>query len=212
MALPDGVQLFPAGNGGMLGLCDLPAPGKPELWVPQLPVVDRQYIASISHPANALRSAVARWLCQQLAHALGISYQGIGRMENGKPWLQGSLASVSLSHSGSLASALINPLAPCGIDLEEVHEKAARLAPKFLSESELDTYRPDAELAILLWAIKEAAYKRMGLKGPTLRGHLEVMAIDFEACTALVQSTYAGTEPLLPTAFARLPGAWLSWS
>jgi phosphopantetheinyl transferase len=147
-----------------------------------------------------------------VAQAAGLSYQGIGRMPNGMPWLQGSLASVSLSHSGPFAAVLINPQAPCGIDLEVIHEKAARLAPKFLSENELEVYKPDAELGTLLWAIKEAAYKRLGIKGPTLRGHLEVVATDFEACTALVQCTFPGTEPLLPTAFAKLPNAWLSWS
>jgi phosphopantetheinyl transferase len=103
-------------------------------------------------------------------------------------------------------------MAPCGVDLEQIHEKAVRLAPKFLSIQELATYQLDADKATLLWCIKEAAYKRLGLKGPTLRGHLSVLALDEEAGTAIVENTYPGGEPLMPVAFAKLPGAWLGWS
>lgn len=207
-----GLELFEAGNGGLLGLCTLDVPGAPGIWVPTLPETDRAYIGTITHPGNALRSAVARWVCRQVAAAAGLSYRGVGRTPDGKPWLEGSMASVSLSHSGSYAAALINPQAPCGIDLEQIHEKAYRLAPKYLSTEELDVYQPDADKATLLWSIKEAAYKRVGLKGPTLRSHLIVLALDLEAGTALVENRYPGGEPLLPVAYARLPGAWLAWS
>ncbi len=209
---PGGLQLFEAGNGGILGLCDLQTPGDPSQWVAALPETDRAYIASIAHPANALRSAVARWAARQVAAAAGLAYRGIGRTPGGRPWLEGSTASVSLSHSGLYAAALINPGAPCGVDLEQIKPKAATLAPKFLSSQELSAYRPGPEAATLFWSIKEAAYKRLGLKGPTLRGHLAVLALDTDQGTALVENTYPGGEPLLPVAFAQLPGAWLAWS
>jgi phosphopantetheinyl transferase len=212
MSLPDGLQLFEAGNGGILGLCTLEAPGNPQHWISSLPETDRHYIASISHPGNALKSAVGRWVCKHVAGAIGIAYQGVGRTPHGRPWLEASAASVSISHSGIYAAALLNPTAPCGVDLEEIHDKALRLAPKFLSTQELNLYSLDADKATLLWCLKEAAYKRLGLKGPTLRGHLKVLGIDENTGTALVENTYPGGEPLLPVAFAKLPGAWLGWS
>ena len=96
--------------------------------------------------------------------------------------------------------------------MEMVRDKALTLAPKFLSTQELAGYHPTADQATLMWCLKEAAYKRIGLKGPTLRSHLSILALDEQAGTAIVENTYPGGEPLLPVAFARLPGAWLGWS
>jgi ATP-dependent Clp protease ATP-binding subunit ClpX len=55
-------------------------------------------------------------------------------------------------------------------------------------------------------------YKRIGQKGPTLRGHLAVAAIDLQRSTALVQVNFLGAEPLMPIAFAKLENTWLAWS
>ena len=97
---PEGLQIFEAGNGGLLGICSLHVPGDPAHWLASLPETDRGYIGSVLHPGNALRSAVVRWLCRRVAATLGLSYRGVGRTPDGRPWLEGSLASVSLSHSG----------------------------------------------------------------------------------------------------------------
>lgn len=212
MPADNGLQIFEAGNGGVLGIGLLTTPGPPQLWVPHLPPMDALYISGINHPGNALRSAVARWISGQLAASLGIVYNGLGRQPSGQPWLDGSQAHVSLAHSGSFAAALINPKVPCGIDLEQIHEKAARLAPRFLSEEEMDIYKPDAEVATLLWCLKEVVYKRIGQKGLTLRGHLSVAALDTQASSALVEVSYPGLEPLVPVVFARLESTWLGWS
>ena len=56
---------------------------------------------------------------------------------------------------------MVSELASCGIDLEVDNEKILRIAPKFMSESELQDYPSDVE-KYWIWSIKEAVFKYLG--------------------------------------------------
>ena len=54
----------------------------------------------------------------------------------GKPLLDGDTRHISLTHSASLAAAIVSPL-PAGIDTEETSRRVEEIAPRFLSAQEL---------------------------------------------------------------------------
>ncbi len=84
----------------------------------------------------------------------------------------------SLSHSKGLVGALLSEQ-PCGCDLQVLVDKMARIAPKFLSQPEVDfiqTHPPDQHLLLqhIFWTAKESLYKAYGLKALDFRRHLRV--------------------------------------
>jgi 4'-phosphopantetheinyl transferase EntD len=77
---------------------------------------------------------------------------------------------ISISHTHDYVAIALHPTRRVGIDIETIQERALRIAPRFMSESELAQLPPEEELlpdgtasrAIAIhmtWSIKEAVYK-----------------------------------------------------
>jgi 4'-phosphopantetheinyl transferase EntD len=183
--------------------------------IPGLPEGDLHYLSNIAHPHNRAGSTAARLLCQYLMAYMGLPYPGLGRDLHGKPLMPPSdLHSwqISLSHavSGGLAAVLLSKEAPCGIDLETVRQKTLTLAPRYMALEELAYWQPrDADLACMLWCLKEAAYKRFSHKGLSLRDHLRISkGVEphmFDVHSLLHDET-------IVVEARRLKTAWLAWS
>lgn len=114
----------------------------------------------------------ARWAAKRLI-ADALLTKDLRRIEilnddDGRPWpyCPGSLAAdwtLSLTHSGELAGAAIDPSGrPLGLDLEKVEPRDPAFIPVAFSEIELAGGRDDDALT-RLWTIKEAVLKFLGL-------------------------------------------------
>jgi phosphopantetheinyl transferase len=178
------VTLLPGGPLlGLWHLTETPA----DLW-PQLAQA-AEYAPLLPARADGPRQAqwlAGRVLVQHLLAAAGVPLAPLRNDEAGRPFLlgPGTPPSVSLSHSGEWAAALLAPTGTAvGIDIELVRDKAQRIARKFLNEEEsvaletvtlADSPGPLArqELYSLLWSAKETLYKLAGQRGVIFRDSL----------------------------------------
>ena len=144
-----------------------PAPYRPLLPAPADPARQAQWLAArvltqgllaAAEPLIGLEPAAATWLTNDA---------------DGRPQLTGRpTAAVSLSHSGEWVAALLAPGGRVGVDVEQVRDKARRLAPRFLSAAELAwAEQPGTDPAVfsLLWSAKESLYKLAGQRGLVFR-------------------------------------------
>lgn len=95
--------------------------------------------------------------------------------EFGKPYLEDSRFSVSISHTDSLSAAIGYPQ-NCGVDVQVFVPKIRRLAPRFMGVAE-NAQLTDANRLIfqhLVWSAKEAMYKAYGRRELDFRAHLFV--------------------------------------
>jgi 4'-phosphopantetheinyl transferase len=178
--LPGGAQL------GLWHLLEAPT----ELW-PQLAEAST-YQPLL--PARADGPRQAQWLAGRVLvqrMLAGMAPLGVlPTIQNdatGRPFLAGvgPVPAVSLSHSGAWVAALLAPpSAAVGVDVEQVRDKALRIARKFLNEPELaasqyiildnntDSIPTPTEVFSLLWSAKETLYKLAGQRGIIFRQNL----------------------------------------
>lgn len=85
---------------------------------------------------------------------------------SGKPFLKGNVH-ISISHSSELAVVLLTNK-PAGIDVESLQRKTDTIAPRFLSDTELqhiNSTSVPSYTRILYWCAKEAMFKCAPLEG-----------------------------------------------
>jgi len=91
------------------------------------------------------------------------SIAGIDYNPAGKPVLAGYPGYLSISHSTGIVAIYYHPLFRPGIDVEAITRNITRLAPKFLSERELEDCTIGNQLSnddlMLRWCAKEAVFK-----------------------------------------------------
>lgn len=129
------------------------------------------------HPIKQAEWMATRILIENLCSRFDLEYQGIVKDENGKPFLKAHTAQISISHSYPIASAMIHRLAPCGIDVEWPRQKMARIQHKFLNQEEQE-YLNDTRALCIIWAAKEAIYKRHGKKYLSFKDNIIVKIDD----------------------------------
>ena len=82
----------------------------------------------------------------------------------GKPYFEGLQLYVSISHSPSLAAVILSDKYEVGIDIEQLSQKALRVASKFLNEAEKKYTALNENQTCLYWSAKETLYKLYGRK------------------------------------------------
>lgn len=193
----------------LLGLWHLAEP--PEALWPLLPPGYRALI-----PPTAGLTRQAHWLgVRALAHALAAQLLPaatqllIRNDADGRPQPDGvrQPLSISLSHSGEWAAAIISTSGAVGIDIEIIRNKARRLATMFLSEEEMMTAAalPEASATqrySLLWSAKETLYKLAARPGLIFA---EQLLLDVAAVQAPLPEVSAA--PLQLPATLRVSGA-----
>lgn len=103
--------------------------------------------------ADAERRAVSNLV----THAFGSSAK-LAHHASGAPYIIGSDLSISVSHCRTFAALAFSPVAVVGVDIEEQRDQLARVAPRVLSNEELQEYSSPA-LLLQAWTLKEALYK-----------------------------------------------------
>lgn len=132
---------------------------------------------NIMHPVKRTQHLAARLLLQTMLPALDIN--SIEYAANGKPYFENANIHFSISHCNGYAACAISEEGPVGIDIELIHERIKKIAPKFLHKSELEkinTLNEEAQLKEMsfVWAAKEAMYKMNEKLGINFSEHLRI--------------------------------------
>lgn len=109
------------------------------------------------------------WLCSrqlgwQIAKEMEGSCDGIWSDSYNKPHIKNSNLQISISHATPYVAVLISRNKSCGVDVGEKKEKLKRLAPKFLTQNELNQTSNNIDALAIAWGAKEAIYKLYGRK------------------------------------------------
>lgn len=183
-----------------------PAPTDPLPDISHLPLTDEQEIATFKVAKRVEEHAAGRWLVAYLLEQWGIDGEelSIVRDDYRKPTLSGeNFPSISISHSGGFAVALIAPPnTNIGIDCEPLTARNPNLVPllsageeraflQALWESdETEANRLTNQLWVTKEAIQKACGKGMGIPPQSLNvlGQQEItvdrMTIEFHQWTA----------------------------
>ena len=103
-----------------------------------------------------------QWLATRLLLSNFFKKTAIIYDELGKPYLDNDWR-ISISHSNEFVSIILNKKDACGIDIEKVSDKIARIKHKFLNPLDLENVITPEHLT-LYWGAKEALYKYYGKK------------------------------------------------
>ena len=126
----------------------------------------------------------------------------LGHYDSGAPFLKGEdnqapVTGISLSHCRSGACIALGAITqPFGIDIEDVSDKLARVAPKFINAREATFIEHDMLLSA--WTVKEAVYKAAGTPGLSLRDGIDILSVT----AATSESPFGHDFPLEATAAA----------
>jgi len=117
---------------------------------------------AIMHPVNRTQHLAARLLLQELLPEADLN--NIQYAANGKPFFVNAKNHFSISHCNGYAACVISEEGPVGIDIELIHERIKKVAPKFLHIAELEninTLEQEAQIKEMsfIWTAKEAMYK-----------------------------------------------------
>lgn len=129
------------------------------------------------NPTRLAEWIVGRVLVKSLCMHFGIEYQGIERLDTGKPRLIGTDVEISISHSFPMAAAMIHQESPCGIDLERMRSKLILIQDKFINDTE-SAHRDNLHKLCAIWCGKEVLYKIYGRKKLSMK---DETFIDFES-------------------------------
>lgn len=137
------------------------------------PADQRRLDDKIHHPHRRLEFIASRTALRLLRPKYMLHYEGRCPILDGPGF-------ISLAHSPQYGAAIHHPSRRVGIDVEPERPKLARLAPKFLNESEMDDVASgDSQFKLqILWGAKEALFKLHRMGGIEFKKHLFIDPID----------------------------------
>jgi len=145
-----------------------------------LDLIDEPTPADLN-PTRLAEWIVGRILIKSLCVQFDLKYQGIEPDESGKPFLIGSDAQISISHSFPMAAAMIHLNHSCGIDLERARQKLIAIQDKFINESEAE-HHDNLNKLCAIWCGKEVLYKIYGRRKLSMK---DETSIQFESDTVM---------------------------
>ncbi|MEO1253832.1 MAG: 4'-phosphopantetheinyl transferase superfamily protein [Bacteroidota bacterium] len=139
----------------------------------ELPYLSPEPFPAELHPVRQAEWIVGRILVKNLCEKFNIEYKGINKQDRGKPYLKGSQANISISHSFPIAAAMIHLEKSCGIDMERPRNKHDHVKMKFLHNDEM-SFKDDIDKLCIIWCAKEVIYKIFGRKFLSLKDEIKV--------------------------------------
>lgn len=121
----------------------------------------------------------ARWLLHEMS---GREIRGkVLKDAFGKPYLEDSEWTISLSHSEDRAAVLASARAG-GVDIQLIDSRISSLAERFMSEKELDGIDPENEIekVHVYWGAKEALFKLYAEGNVDFRENLYIRSFDYD--------------------------------
>lgn len=125
----------------------------------------RDKAAKLSSPRQRSASLAAGLLLRHGLFLYGLPGAAVGADPNGRPFVEGDPAFVSLSHSGDYAACAVSDR-PVGVDIQRVVPIRERTVRHFCTPEEWEAIagRPDSgRRAIAHWALKESYLKASGV-------------------------------------------------
>jgi 4'-phosphopantetheinyl transferase EntD len=101
----------------------------------------------------------------------GHPYKPVWKSPENKPYVPGESYELSFSHCDDYAAVYWHPGIAVGIDIERKDRQVERIAPKFLSDKELELFAGN-DLQLLAWSFKETLYKVFSRKQLDFKKHL----------------------------------------
>jgi phosphopantetheinyl transferase len=100
--------------------------------------------------------------------------------EFGKPYLSNSTHYISLSHSRDYIAVIMSDV-PCGVDIQYLVPKIARIARRFMSAQEISQLNRNRviEQMHVYWGAKESIFKAYGRKSVDFKKHIFVHQFEF---------------------------------
>lgn len=153
---------LPEGNNGILGIWELNDSSSTLLRDFRFSEKEQAEFAKISNERRKCEFLSIRLLLQNMTREKKELHYTI----SGKPFLKENLH-ISISHSSELAVVLLTDKA-AGIDVENLQRNTDKIAPRFLSDTELqhiNSTPSPAYTRIFYWSAKEALFKCTTLEG-----------------------------------------------
>ncbi len=107
------------------------------------------------------QSLAGELLARQLLLELGLPEPVIHRAENGRPYVDGDRAYISIAHSGELVVCAA-AFTPIGIDAEQLRPIHPGLPERVCVPQELEYVGRDTHRFFEIWTAKEAYFKKLG--------------------------------------------------
>ena len=127
---------------------------------------------SIENPIKKLESIAARYCLHQLSP----EFDSLILVQNNRnrPFFEDSDWHISLTHSYPYVAAACSRKNRIGIDLEKPGRNIEKIAPRFLSATELMKWKNTSNLLTLAWSAKESIYKAVGKPGLSFQKEIEM--------------------------------------
>jgi len=125
-----------------------------------LTAAEKTRLESIHHPAKRHEFLASRSLRTQLFGLNHIHYTEVGA-----PYIENE-GFISISHTTNLVGIACSSAFRVGVDLEFIKDKAVKLSPRFVNDSEKQLFDVSDPCDMsLLWSFKETLFKLAGRKG-----------------------------------------------
>ncbi|WP_022822441.1 4'-phosphopantetheinyl transferase superfamily protein [Hymenobacter norwichensis] len=159
-------SLTPLSEHAVLGLWQLTETPEELLACLPIPAHYTAVLPTGRHEARSTQWLAGRVLVHELLREFTPAPALLSNDPNGRPFfVQLPDFAVSLSHSGSWVAGVVATHGRVGTDVELVRDKAQKLAPRVLSETERADAGDDAVKYSLYWSAKETLYKLHSRRG-----------------------------------------------
>jgi phosphopantetheinyl transferase len=105
----------------------------------------------------------------------GVCKYDIVKDFHGKPYLSDNEFNISISHSFDYCAVMFHPFRNVGVDIQKIEDKLLPLAPKFLTDREIEMLKDNLLELCIAWSAKEAAYKHTGVKGLSMKNNFHII-------------------------------------
>lgn len=140
---------------------------------------------------EAEKAAVARMVSETFGPDIRLEHN-----DDGSPYVDIPGIEISISHCRTCA-VLVTGSSPLGVDVETDRAQLARVAPRVLSQAELDIY---SQRLVEAWTLKEALYKAAKTPGLDFRRDIQLPLDGSDRATVLTPQ---------PVEFKILKSEWL---
>lgn len=143
------------------------------------------HLSAFIHESKGFKSISRRkeWLAVRLLlhHLLQLPFN-LSYSSSGKPSLNLSNYSISISHTIGFAAVVLSTKKHVSIDLEVFSERVLRISKRFIREDE-QFYSASNEVntKLLIWCAKELMFKLIDSKGVDFKQHLRVLPFELNS-------------------------------
>jgi phosphopantetheinyl transferase len=138
--------------------------------------------------------------------------------KHGKPFLKDSDYNIGISHSSDFAALITCREKIPGIDIENINRIIEKIAPKFMSETELqaclnDNNKYSKKKLFIHWSAKEAVFKMIPHHGIEFSTQINIQPFNLDISGGGINTVYKheGNEQIIPLSYRFIENNLLVW-